>query len=336
MIQRFSVILVLVVLVTFLAGCGGQLLSREDPVPSEASDNINGLQDNTTAPYGIRGTTINATDLEIARRIGNVSVNKTVETIITIIFCIFLFGFLILGIFDISKGKDPVLLLMFPGAVLCSLIEGTVGIIGHIFIFEGSITVFTIAGRPIPLWAVLGYTLAFTMIPYMMYRIAKGGASVKKLMIWLGIGIVLNIILEGPLTAMGIYAYWGIQPLDLSSVIPFFGNFSLVWAVTNMTGGAVAGILIATVPSLFSGWRILRIVPAVPFVVLGWVFAAGWPFYTGINHNGLSQNPDAVIAAIGALATIALSFWAYYIIAKLASNSNSPKDRVPRAMPVGE
>jgi hypothetical protein len=269
----------------------------------------------------------NTTDKEIADLIGNISANTTVETIITIIFSIFLFGFFIIGIFDIIRKKDPVLLLMIPGAAVCSLIEGSVGILGHIYIFEGSVTVFKIAGRLIPLWAVLGYTLGFTMIPYVMYRIAKFDSRVKRLMIGLGIGILLNIILEGPLTAMGIYTYWGYQPLDLSAVIPCFGHFSIVWAVTNMTGGAVAGILIATAPGIFSGSRILRIIPAVPFCVLGWQFAIGWPFYTGINHNGLSQNPNMIISTIGALATIALSFWAYSIIAKLASNSQNVRKK---------
>jgi hypothetical protein len=104
-------------------------------------------------------------------------------------------------------------------------------------------------------------------------------------MIGLGIGILLNILLEAPLIAFGIYVYWGFQPLVISNMIPFFGNFSLVWAVTNMTGAAVTGIQIGSVPDLFSEWRMLRIVQAVPFCVLGWQFAVGWPFYTGINHR---------------------------------------------------
>jgi hypothetical protein len=72
----------------------------------------------------------NSTDREIAQIVGNVAVNTTVETIITIIFSILLFGFLVIGMYDVVAKKDPVLLLMFPGAVVCSLLEGSVGVLG--------------------------------------------------------------------------------------------------------------------------------------------------------------------------------------------------------------
>ena len=263
----------------------------------------------------------NTTDTEIARIIGDVTSNPTSEIIVTIILGVLIAGFFILGVYDFRTKRDPVLLVMFPGAAACATMDHAADILGHLLLFEADINVFEIGGRPLPLWAFLSHVLAWTAVPYITYYLVRWGATVKGLMIGVGIGILGNIALEAPLTAAGTYEYWGTQPLDVFSPFPIFGTFPLVWAILNMTGGAVTGILIGAAPGLFSGWHVLRVAPVVAFCVLGWQWAVGWPFYAAVNHRGLSQSPDMMIATIGALATIALSLWFYWRIAQLAADS---------------
>ena len=274
----------------------------------------------------------NPTDTEIAQIIGDVSTNSRSEAIVTVILGVLLIATALYGVYELRTEGRPVLLLMIPGAVAGACMEASADLLGHLLLFEPNITIWSIGGRPIPLWAFFAHLWAWTAFPYITYYLVRWGATAKGLLIGAGIGVLANIAVEAPLTNAGTYEYWGTQPLDVFSFFPFLGTFPLVWAIMNMTGGAVAGLLIGAVPSLFSGWRVLRVAPVVAFCVCGWQWAVGWPFYTGVNHRGLSQSPDMMIATIGALATITLSLWFYWRIARLAADSPVAKQaRADRA-----
>ncbi len=191
----------------------------------------------------------------------------TAQTVITVILAIVVAGFVGAAIRDWRRTGRPVFLLMLAGGLVCSFNEATVDVLGHCFFPSDGWIVYTAFDRSIPLWVVLAYVVFFGGLSYLMAAAFTRGVDRRTM--WTGIGVfgVLNVALEFPMLASGLYVYYGNQPFEV-------GGFPISWLVINSLGSLLGAVVIARLGWFFTGARQLLII-LVPFVtyMASWVLA---------------------------------------------------------------
>lgn len=257
----------------------------------------------------------------IARQIGHTTANSGNATILTVILGVLLLLAAIYALANWRKVDGRLIALLFLAGAGCSLLEPIFDVMGHLYIFgHGSPDLFTLAGRSIPLWAFAAHVVAWVFTGYVGYLLVTRGATVRQ---YITVAIVMmcgNLLLEGPATHLGLYSYWGSQPIAV------FGTFPLVWAIINMGAGVVAGTVLGlTMPKWLTGWRILVVPVLVPSIVAGFLYMSGWPFFVLINQRGVTANPALWVSTLGALAAISLCFVYLTVIARVVCNTTSVK-----------
>ncbi|RJO78279.1 hypothetical protein D5S18_05005 [Nocardia panacis] len=203
--------------------------------------------------------------------------------------------------------KDlPLLAAIFVGGALTCLIEPITDRGSFVwFATKGMWVMFTTFDRPMP-WFILPCYLWFIggQVAYLIYRIRIG---VTRGQLWrlYGIFIGLNLAMELPAIAAGIYAYYGPQPFEIAG-LPLW--FQAINSVTSLLAAAVVSYMW---PRL-RGWRKLVTPLILPCSHAITNAAAGWPVQTSLNttDNMLVVNLTGLLTigiAVG-LAALAIAF----------------------------
>lgn len=242
------------------------------------------------------------TFVDVYRQIGDVTVNSTSQTFFTTILLCVVVALAVFGVVDWVRTGRPLVLVLLPAAAITSMLEPITDIAGHLYVFEdGANVAFTLAGRSMPVWVLLGHMAAWTIAGYLGSYLVSRGCTAKAISALGLVGVAGNLILEVPVTHSGLESYWGTQPLMI------FGSFPISWAFSNMSAGIVAGAAIGAAWNHLHGWRILAVIPLVPSLVAGGIWITAWPFWIGMNHNYLTASPDLWVATLAAIASIILS-----------------------------
>lgn len=172
---------------------------------------------------------------------------------------------------------SPAGLLVLLGGFLCSLNEEVVDVLGLCWFPADGWIVHEMWDRPIPLWAVVAYGGFFGGLTYINVLAMQRGAGYRTM--WLALGGVwlVNLILEIPILAAGLYVYYGDQPYRVA-------GFPLNWLVINALGAMLAAVVIHRLGWVFTGARQLLLL-AVPFVtyMASWVLAM--PHFGALNSD---------------------------------------------------
>ncbi|WP_405136289.1 hypothetical protein [Nocardia sp. NBC_01388] len=256
----------------------------------------------------------------VIHEIGDVTVNNTSQFILSAVLCTIIAAFAIYGCYEWRKTGRPIALVLIIAGAVTSSLEAITDVIGHLFIFgDGAHVVFTLAGRPIPLWAFAAHIVAWSVVGYMGYWVVSRGGTAREVSIVGLIGTAGNLLLELPATNMGVYEYWGDQGLKA------FGTFPIVWAFINMGGGVMAGALLGALPKkALHGWRVLSIIPLVPSAVIGFIWFSGWPFFVAINYQGETITPNYWISTFGTVVSIVMALVYTNMIARLLCSAPEP------------
>jgi hypothetical protein len=198
---------------------------------------------------------------------------------------------------------SPLGVVLLVGGVVASLNEALVNVAGLCWYPQSGQIVGYTTFLSIPLWSVMAYTSYFGVGTFVLFELARAGASERKLWIVLGGLLVSELIFEPVVIHFGGYRYFGHEPFSLAGMPPY-------WMATNFAGLFVAVALLLRMPQLFKGWRIVFavLVPAVTFGLGS--FATGWPIFNALHVEGapplllnlaqlLTLAIGAAIAALG-------------------------------------
>ncbi|CDO90173.1 hypothetical protein [Mycobacterium triplex] len=146
----------------------------------------------------------------------------------------------------------------------------------------------------VPLWGLGIYIVFFGGMPYLILQSLRRGVNRRQLWGWVGALAVVDVAVELPVLASGIYRYYGDAPLQV-------GGFPVYWIVINAVGPLALAVLLMAAGDTFSGWRALYL-PFLPMMsdAAGSV-AVGWPIFSALNAHA-----SAPVRWLAAALTIAV------------------------------
>jgi hypothetical protein len=182
---------------------------------------------------------------------------------------------------EVARGRGPVFLYCLIGGAIAVIWEPIVDVLGQCWLptrgqhWEA----FTLLGRHVPLMMPFVYSWFVGGQGYLFYRIFQRGIDRRQLFQLWGVVLVVNILLESPGVATGVYTYYGKQPFDI-------WGFPLWWGFINPLMPMIAGALIYKLRDHLSGvaeaLAIVAIIPTADGVANA---AAGWPVIAALNTN---------------------------------------------------
>ncbi|BBY80197.1 hypothetical protein H7I53_15640 [Mycolicibacterium pulveris] len=246
------------------------------------------------------------TVLAVAEPPWEMTTPATAELVITTIMAVVVAGFVVAAVLDWRRSGRPIFLLMLLGGLVCSFNESTVDILGHCYFPADGWIVYSAFDHAVPLWVVLAYVVFFGGLSYLMAMAFKRGATRKNM--WTGIAIfgVLNLLLEFPMLASGLYVYYGDQPFEI-------GGFPISWLVINSLGSLFAAVVITRLDWFFTGARQVLIV-FVPFTTYMASWALAMPHFAVTNTDAPS-----VVRMVAAAVSIVIGLVAIDALIKLGT-----------------
>lgn len=242
-----------------------------------------------------------------------------------VIFTIFLGVPVLFGVFFAVKhlvtGRGPLLAYCLIGGGIACLFEPIVDVMGLVYIREGAaMTTFSSMGRDFPLYINFVYIWYVGGLAYLAYRIYATGITRKALFQLYLIDVFINIWLESPGVLMGVYEYYGPQPLN-------FWGLPLWWVCVNPVMPMVAGALIYRLSPHLPGWRLALVIAFIPMADGVANGATAWPMWTALNLNA-----SLVVTHLAWLITLGLALTAVWILSFVVTR---PDDEVTITSKIG-
>lgn len=206
------------------------------------------------------------------------------------------------------KHKDVLPFLMLMAGLGTSLGEPMLDLVGHLRWSENLHgAAFTNFDIPIPLLIPPCYMLFMGLEAYWIWLMIQRGIDLKRFFMMFAAVGVSDAIMEHPGVMMGVYEYYGQQPLE-------FYKFPFYWSFTNAAAIATIAVLVHFVWPLVKGkgWKQLAIVPLGVIGTTAGEFGTGFPVFLAIN----ADIPTWVQWAIGSL-TVPLALWWVRVLADL-------------------
>lgn len=213
------------------------------------------------------------------------------------------------------KQRDYLPLLMLGAGLLTSLGEPMLDLVGHLRWSENLHgPAFTNFGIPVPLLIPPCYALFMGLEAYWIWSVVQRGINMKGIMLMFAACGLSDAIMEHPGVMMGVYEYYGQQPLE-------FYKFPFYWSFTN--GAAIftiAVILHHVWPHIKDrGWMRLWVLPIGIIGTTAGEFGTGFPVFLAIN----ADIPTWLQWSIGSL-TVPLSIaWVYALGQTVISKDSS-------------
>ncbi|KAI9729998.1 MAG: hypothetical protein M1834_006196 [Cirrosporium novae-zelandiae] len=220
----------------------------------------------------------------------------TVATQIPFIYLIYV------AIRNIYICRDPTCLLFTLGGMIASLYEPIVDVLGMCFFpHSGNWTIFEFWNQPIPLFVPMTHSWYVGGVGYWFWirfqaKDKNGRKKMRGKDIWnlWASSFFANMILKYPALYMGIYTYYGYQPLTI-------GPFPMWWPAVNATTPMVAASLINILSPYLKGMKYFVILPLVAISEGISNGGCAWPTWMA-----LSADKGYGISSIGGCATVML------------------------------
>lgn len=227
------------------------------------------------------------------------------------------------GVRELVKDRSPALLAMLVGGGLCIILEPFWDVLGLVYFHhEGVPTTVTVIGRTMPMWTFLAYHIYAGLTCYVFYRLFRSQPTLSEFRRTVLMMFALNLAIEVPIVATGVYEYYGPQPFNLT-------GFPLWWLFAN-AGGMLSGAILATLERRHGRWSTLSAVVIVPSAFGTWEIFAGWPTFAA-----LSAGTSHLVTYPAAIATIAISVTLMLAVrATVSALSDDVALRADRAAPV--
>ena len=190
------------------------------------------------------------------------------------------------------RHRTPLYLVVLLGGALASLNEPIADLLGGcIHPQRGGWQVFSTFDRPIPVWVVLAYGLFFGAVPLVVVALTHGTNPRNRFLAAVGVIFAANLLIEVPVIASGMYAYYGEQPFKV-------GVFPLYWLFINAAGVAGVAVVLLRFGHLFHGARLgwaLLLPPAAQIAA----YLVGMPVFSMYNTD--AATPWKWLAAVATM-----------------------------------
>lgn len=190
-----------------------------------------------------------------------------------------------MALYELIKRRSPLGLILLIGggiALFNEPVDDILGLVWHPRI-NANIVIDTIG--PVPLWGLPTYIIFFGGIPWLLLReLQRLQFDLRKFWIGIAITFVLDLLIELPVMALGLYVYYPVGQVPMT----IFG-FPLYWLLINTPGPILCAAVLFICPEYFRGWR-------KPFLVLlpiitdsACSIAVGLPVYTALRTPGATE-----------------------------------------------
>lgn len=195
--------------------------------------------------------------------------------------------------------RDVVPVMVCLGALVCAFNEPIYDILGAITYASDHAVAYTLMGREIPWFLVVGYVPWVGVAPWILSRRMAGGLTRRDMHLF-AVGTFLSVVLVESLgTSLNSWNYSAPMPIEWLVVAPQM-------AVCPLLGAA---LLYALEPWAQGGRRLLMILP--PMISLPATYAAlSWPMYAAAYGDvpaGVRWGAAAVSMAMMAGAVVAIA-----------------------------
>lgn len=186
------------------------------------------------------------------------------------------------------------------GGTACAILEPLVDILGQCWHPRGQmIEAFELMGRPIPLWVVVGYGMAFGLYTIFTMEVLERKGPQALWSTWIG-GILFMGIFDVLAVTTKVYVYYGAQPLR-------FLDLPLWWEPVNGLLPVTAAVILASCRQWLTGRRILLVIPMLLMVDAAVYAAAALPAYIVLK----SDVPEFVLQAAGVVTLVNAAFMVF-------------------------
>jgi len=210
------------------------------------------------------------------------------------------------------RSGDPFYFVILVGGTVCALLEPLVDLLGLCWYPRGAqLQIFELMGRPIPLFAVIGYTMMFGGFTILAIEILRRRGPRSLWWVWIA-AVPFMAIFELFAVYTGSYVYYGTQPLRLFGWPTWWGPVNGLVVIT------LAVVLTALHPHV-RGWRTLLVIPIMPALDAAANAAAAWLVYT-TNWSNVSW----AVTQVSGLATYAMSAMLVWLLVRVAEQGVPP------------
>ncbi|KXH64940.1 hypothetical protein CNYM01_04209 [Colletotrichum nymphaeae SA-01] len=166
-----------------------------------------------------------------------------------------------------------------------------------------------IVGREMPPWIPIRFGYASLM--QMNLQLLTNKTSARTLWYFLGLMMVSDLIVEEILLPMGVYHYYGNQPLVVINRFPWW------WMAPNSIGVFLATALAYRYRSYLVGWKVLTVLFLTPMSVGGIYGFICFPVWVAINGDY-----GWLVTQLLGLLTMILGFVTFAIILEMVLGKN--------------
>jgi hypothetical protein len=236
---------------------------------------------------------------------------QTAQLVATVAMAVLVAGFAAYAVREIARSRSVTLALLLIGGAVSYFnepIDDVLGLVWHPVV--GQWTALDTFAR-VPLWGLGIYIVFFGGMPYLILQSLRRGVTRRQLWGWVGVLAVVDVAVELPVLASGIYSYYGDAPLQI-------GGFPVYWIVINTVGPLALAVLLMAAGETFTGWRALYLLFLPMMSDAAGSVAVGWPIFSALNAHA-----SAPARWLAAALTIAIGFGALDLLIAYAARMSA-------------
>ncbi|MGO9352198.1 MAG: hypothetical protein ACLP3C_15750 [Mycobacterium sp.] len=140
---------------------------------------------------------------------------QAAQLVATVAMAVLVAGFTVYAVRKIVRSRSFTLALLLVGGAISYFnepIDDVLGLVWHPVM--GQWTALDTFAR-VPLWGLGIYIVVFGGIPYVILQSLRRGVTRRQLWGWVGVLAVVDVAVELPVLASGIYRYYGDAPMQI-------------------------------------------------------------------------------------------------------------------------
>jgi len=236
---------------------------------------------------------------------------QTAQLVAAVAMAVLVAGFAAYAVREIARSRPVTLALLLIGGAVSYFnepIDDVLGLVWHPVV--GQWTALDTFAR-VPLWGLGIYIVFFGGMPYLILQSLRREVTRRQLWGWVGVLAVVDVAVELPVLASGIYSYYGDAPLQI-------GGFPVYWIVINTVGPLALAVLLMAAGETFTGWRALYLLFLPMMSDAAGSVAVGWPIFSALNAHA-----SAPARWLAAALTIAIGFGALDLLIAYAARMSA-------------
>ncbi|KAF4947487.1 hypothetical protein FSARC_13965 [Fusarium sarcochroum] len=215
-----------------------------------------------------------------------------------------------LGGWDARRSRSLLPLVLPLSGAMIAFPETFIDVLGCIYYpWSDENASFHVLGREMPPWIPIWF--GYGSLMQINLQLLMNKAPTKTLWLFLGVMMLSDLIVEEILLPMGVYHYYGNQPLVVLNMFPWW------WMAPNSIGVFLATALAYRYRNLLTGWKVLAVLFLTPMSVGGVYGFICFPVWVAINGDY-----GWLVTQLLGLLTLCFGFVSFCMILELVLGRN--------------